>query len=700
MRISNFLKHALTVTAVMAGTSAYAVDLTDLNYTIKPDPIALNDVENIEIHPTLDGAIPDCTSYYMSEYYKGNSAVVNDAVGLKYTDVYFRTAQDENWNNYYVLAFDKAPVEGDYTIVIPEGYFFTSDWDTGDHVLENRATTISFSVGEGYEEPTGFVPQSIYPNAGTEIDSSFIDWEFYVEWPQDVTINSDVLPYVIYDGVEIKATEVTLMAAIKQTNILFEGANNFNNGEYVFVIPAGFCSYADGETNRTWSATYTWKGGKSEVGGDEVKIVAASIGGVNIMEEGVVLDNILPEGIDIVIEVNPEDIEGVWYSLFDVTGLTPDMYTTANAIFTNSVESKNGNVFTKEIYSIEGYKLYEGHDYVVMFEPCYSLYPPVKAGRFFSAVFTGKTEPYRFSDVSILSIEPEPGSEFEIGEKMVVTFSAPVTLIAGEGNSGFGLGNAGWSEFASMKANDDKTVWTITFQNSDINNAAGPGQIAPHIAGVDENGLRIHPTQYPDEPSEGTLVWNEGEEARSAVVVSYDGYAKCPKVIVSPLEADVLSYIDFSIVNDQEIGLSYAAAFPEIKNAAGEVVALVLTDSYDEDADGNPNPDGHVTVTKFEGGTDGKNVELRVQLNNEITTPGIYTLELPWNLFTVGREMSAYASAPGTYEIKVGNITAVETIETENAAAEYYTIDGLKVENPVKGLYIKVVNGKAVKVIL
>lgn len=44
--------------------------------------------------------------------------------------------------------------------------------------------------------------------------------------------------------------------------------------------------------------------------------------------------------------------------------------------------------------------------------------------------------------------------------------------------------------------------------------------------------------------------------------------------------------------------------------------------------------------------------------------------------------------------------TAVESIETEDTKAEYYTLQGLKVANPEKGIFIKVLNGKAMKVIM
>lgn len=44
--------------------------------------------------------------------------------------------------------------------------------------------------------------------------------------------------------------------------------------------------------------------------------------------------------------------------------------------------------------------------------------------------------------------------------------------------------------------------------------------------------------------------------------------------------------------------------------------------------------------------------------------------------------------------------TVVEVIETEEGKAEYYSLQGVKVTNPEKGIFIKVLNGKASKVIL
>ena len=53
-------------------------------------------------------------------------------------------------------------------------------------------------------------------------------------------------------------------------------------------------------------------------------------------------------------------------------------------------------------------------------------------------------------------------------------------------------------------------------------------------------------------------------------------------------------------------------------------------------------------------------------------------------------------SLKAIYDESVG----VENIETEGAEAEYYTLQGVKVANPENGVYVKVANGKAEKVVI
>ena len=54
-----------------------------------------------------------------------------------------------------------------------------------------------------------------------------------------------------------------------------------------------------------------------------------------------------------------------------------------------------------------------------------------------------------------------------------------------------------------------------------------------------------------------------------------------------------------------------------------------------------------------------------------------------------------------TYQVKVGVPTGVEGIETaDEVGAVYYNLQGMKVENPDNGIYIKVSGGKTQKVMI
>lgn len=78
----------------------------------------------------------------------------------------------------------------------------------------------------------------------------------------------------------------------------------------------------------------------------------------------------------------------------------------------------------------------------------------------------------------------------------------------------------------------------------------------------------------------------------------------------------------------------------------------------------------------------------------------------------VGFEMTSattaniYHFSPGvvasmyTFEVPNNDPTAIEVIEAENAPVEYYNLQGVKVANPEKGLFIKKQGNKATKVIM
>ena len=101
----------------------------------------------------------------------------------------------------------------------------------------------------------------------------------------------------------------------------------------------------------------------------------------------------------------------------------------------------------------------------------------------------------------------------------------------------------------------------------------------------------------------------------------------------------------------------------------------------------------------------------------EMAAPATFS----WDFYTVGPvDLSAYSGkkielgfkyvstdkVAGTWEIKnifvtgVDGTTAIEDIEAADAPAEYYNLQGIRVDNPASGLYIKRQGNKVSKVIL
>lgn len=86
------------------------------------------------------------------------------------------------------------------------------------------------------------------------------------------------------------------------------------------------------------------------------------------------------------------------------------------------------------------------------------------------------------------------------------------------------------------------------------------------------------------------------------------------------------------------------------------------------------------------------------------------TTPQPFELVADGNNAKAYyISDPGTYTITadfstmsayIGGSSSVETIETDETEVKWFTMQGVRVEKPERGLYIRVKQGKATKVLV
>jgi hypothetical protein len=69
--------------------------------------------------------------------------------------------------------------------------------------------------------------------------------------------------------------------------------------------------------------------------------------------------------------------------------------------------------------------------------------------------------------------------------------------------------------------------------------------------------------------------------------------------------------------------------------------------------------------------------------------------------FALPRTEAATTKAASKYAFTIDDPTAIDEVEfDENAPVEYYNLQGVKVENPEKGVFIKKQGKKAIKVVL
>lgn len=698
MNITTTLRYAFAAATLMAASSAFAAPKEcDLVIT-KVSPASLQAGDTFfEFQCTLDGKNGMIVYNTILDVKTASGTTVTSG-RFQYTTDWNDPAMDDYNQGYF---FDGL-AEGTYYLDIPANCIYDDINNPEAASVTNKALSLKLVVGEGgggNDDDTFFEPNNVDPTPGREIDSSMSDWTIAFYFEQKVTVNTENAPYLLFNDERIDAESffsLGYLNAPKQANANFAEMNKRENGNYTLVLPSGAVSYEDGSVNKEMRYEYTWNGGKKS--GDDpiedLKLVSASIsmGGVNydLMNAATKIAFITPENAYLNVTVEPTSIEAIDVRILDVTEVEESQYSLAEAIWSNTIDvTSGGGFFSKEIYSIDGYKLYSDRKYVLEVK-AYSVYQlPVMEvlGTAYTATFAGDSEAIKFSPVDIISIEPAPGSEFKIGDKMVITFSAPVTLVAGEGKSGFSNGNAGWANFTSMSPNADKTVWTISFPNSQINAAAGPNQIETRIWGKDDNGLLLCPASYNvDEITNDAYNLTVGED--NSLVVLYSGYAKCPTVIVTPSETETvnsLNKIGFSITGQKEMNYSWMVENPKIYNDNNEEVAEVLAADF-------------VITTNSGTETDPKPTAIEMPLSKAITETGTYTLDLPWNLFVVGREQSSYPSAPGKYIINVVSSTVgVEGVATD-AVTVIRNANGFAVNGVSAGDVIAVFNLAGTKV--
>jgi len=528
---------------------------------------------------------------------------------------------------------DKVTKSGKWTLTIPAGALANPEDDTD--VNEEITYTWNYINPTEGEAPVSGITLSAFttnteggkvaPGNPCENDEYFRN--INITLPKyGLTVNNTTLKITSDNGFEGDAEVMTMFYDMEMSQDLIVKCSALDikeSGTYTLHVPAGFVT--DGtSSNETvdFSWTYTYTGGSE--GPDtpaELVVKSVSVGGVDIKTTPT-LAAINPND-EIVVNIDP---------IPEAVMLEVRFKDETNDEFIRTFEIRD-NEYNKDVVAkpAEGYyrtlaggdavnKFYTGTEYGIII----TAYSTINVGNPANIVwgpqtvtFSGATEPYKYSPVTVASVTPENNFEVvDASQPIVITYSAPVTVDKIEASTG-GQGATVVDMLPYATPNADKTVWTIKPGKAFWEGSTTDWMFM--IYAKDENGLVVK--------------GNSGEDAESYYQVIYSCFMGWPTVDISPASGMVEELYTFTIANTRGISLSYNYV-PYVVNADGETVAKVdMNSQIQYDAAGN-------NINDVEG-RDIKAVKATFHLTAPITEPGKYTLISPRSCYAIGTEFDA-----------------------------------------------------------
>jgi len=531
----------------------------------------------------------------------------------------------------------------------------------GNGSTNDMLSSYSFEVAGG---STPVVPgdklnfQILYPD-GSEFEDNFPN--FAVKFDNyNVTFDNTKNVTLSNGSVSHNLTLNTMFFDVQaEPQVMFmAGDLELAAGQWTLNIPAGIFKGADGAENEAASYTYTLKkSGSVDVPDVALQVTSLNyyqyidkdpISGNNRYEAPVAVNNgtVIPslfvnDKIEIATNVN-EYLGVLWLDVYkgeivkDDAGY--DVNPPVRSFYTYN-KNANGN-FEIEVSGAD-LKLEDGVEYTLcIFAADTENVAPSDRNYFKSDVnpitykIKGSAEAYKYSDVTLISVEPELTKEIvDENQEFSLEFSAPVTIDASIDESGnpssgtvLGFGTAGAFEKLE-KGNAEGTVWKYKPDPSFLLNCTATADFMFKV--IDAQGLIVKPAD------------EEGVEDATRIRISYDCHLACPTVRITPAASTLEKIYSFSADTEDgsDINLGSALDKPYLTTAGGYRVAEVDMNSVKRfDAAGNDIDAGG------DGGSDVGAKKVTFNLDKEITAPGKYILHCPFGAFALGSEFTGSSS--------------------------------------------------------
>lgn len=568
----------------------------------------------------------------------------NEAVTVTKDGVSVSTVQFSNdWMEYsdLIIELDTPATEaGDYVVTIPAGTIITLDgsvWQETDIVLNY---TVEPVVGVTYD----VMPTSVYPADGSDMDISAGMSNVMLNVADEYTAISGAK--ATFANVSAGYSEEVNMRKFN-AGMLFVYLNELTNiptqnGEYTLTIPAGMIGSetfvaSNGEAgyaNPELVYHYNVTGAETGVAGDAqiTSVMYVPTDGSSVeLTEGLTLASLVN---DAKIEFNTTDNLAVGYiraELLDKNALNPD---DAMRVFESRARRtlpENRGVFWQDdevpfLRLAREEVLQEGHSY----EFTAVLYdfetPPYSRTELctYHVVINGSTPGYEYSNVKYLGVTPDPNT-FEIFNEtqatITLTFDGWVEVdMARSGNS---YGQMGFNPIsaADVAYNDDHTQIYYTFPASELASATGSVSVSLYV--VDSEGRAVYTGNDNKEDSYFNFV--------------YACFAGSPDLLITPETGVVTEIKDIEISCPTGpaggmINLSYASSSNiKVTDLSGDKVFAEFT-ATPVVVESGSNEDGSFPK------------KYRFSLDQAITNPGVYVVNVPSMYFALGSQYDAATS--------------------------------------------------------
>ena len=437
------------------------------------------------------------------------------------------------------------------------------------HLLVMAAASASVASASAFE----WTPIIIQPNSSVEVTEAYKLETLRFATNANGLKNTEVMPYWLdEEGNAITAVAANCDPDWDQYEYSFRLSDFKSNGEYSLEFPEGMLVDAQGQLSDPVTTYYTVE--VPELAGamfDDFEVLSISP------------DFSVPQGLwdEQVVTINTNHNDAIGYTVLQIFDTT----TGEGVVFSNNMTTERGLGNSSEItWTVaNSYRFFEGHEYSAEFvfyngTNDYTDAGPTPVVARKNYTFTGKVEGYKYSDLTLVSISPEPFSIVISDPSQAVftfTFSGPVNVYKAETPQGQ-FGTTVYPE-TYLSSNEDKTVWTLDLSNDEYVKSVD-AELVINLYARDLDGSQLRGNEGEGDNAYYVAAWQCDLGAKEIVVVTPqkgETLDSLTEVVVKSVSGEEMTYnwgnITITNLLDQPLGaLLYEQPEGEDSGAAAE----------------------------------------------------------------------------------------------------------------------------------